>query len=186
MRAEARPGDGTARTGVNYCTAATFRAAAAALGDTRAMSLRYAWTLPDAAAFKALYDTTGWGPADRPAGFYAEALAGSWRACSVFDGEALIGFGRVISDGRLHAFITEMIVRPDHQQRGIGAVLLRELVAACHAAGISDIQLFCAEGRQAFYEKGGFLPRLPTRPGMQYAGPTSTPTSTPTLDRRPS
>ena len=132
------------------------------------MPLRYSAHSPDAAAFKALYDTTGWGPAERPAAFYAEALAASWRTCSCYDGDTLVGFGRVISDGRLHAFITEMIVRPAQQQRGIGAALLRELVAACRTAGVTDIQLFCAEGKEAFYRKGGFAPRLPTRPGMQY------------------
>lgn len=135
------------------------------------MPLRYSADPPDAAAFKALYDTTGWGPVDRPAAFYADALAGSWRSCSAYDGNALVGFGRVISDGRLHAFITEMIVHPDQQQRGIGAAILKRLVAACHAAGITDIQLFCAEGKEAFYRKGGFAPRLPTRPGMQYVNP---------------
>lgn len=134
------------------------------------MTLRYSPDLPDAAAFKALYDTTGWGPADRPAGFYAEALAASWRSCAAYDGEALVGFGRVISDGRLHAFITEMIVRPDQQQRGIGAAILKALIEACRTGGISDIQLFCAEGKEGFYRQGGFVPRLPSRPGMQYAG----------------
>ena len=125
---------------------------------------------PDPAAFKALYDSTGWGPAERPVAFYADALAGSWRTCSAYDGDTLVGFGRVISDGRLHAFITEMIVHPVHQQRGIGAAILRELIAACQAAGITDIQLFCAEGKEAFYRKGGFVPRPATRPGMQYVG----------------
>jgi ribosomal protein S18 acetylase RimI-like enzyme len=134
------------------------------------MTLRYSAAPPDAAAFKALYDTTGWGPVERPAGFYAEALAGSWRMCCAYDGEALVGFGRIISDGRLHAFITEMIIHPGRQQRGIGSTILRELVAACQAAGISDIQLFCAEGKEAFYRQGGFAPRAASRPGMQYEG----------------
>lgn len=133
--------------------------------------MRYSQHPPDPAAFKALYDTTGWGPAGRPAALYAEALAGSWRVCSAYEGDALVGFGRVISDGRLHAFITEMIVHPGRQQRGIGAAILIELIQACQAAGITDIQLFCAEGKEAFYRKAGFAPRLPTRPGMQYLNP---------------
>jgi ribosomal protein S18 acetylase RimI-like enzyme len=132
------------------------------------MPLRYSPQAPDATAFKALYDTTGWGPAERQVAFYADTLAASWRVCAAYDGDALVGFGRVISDGRLHAFITEMIVHPDHQQQGIGSAVLHDLISACQAAGITDIQLFCAEGKEAFYRKGGFAPRLPTRPGMQY------------------
>ncbi len=134
------------------------------------MPLRYSHETPGAAAFKDLYDTTGWGPVERTVGFYAEALVGSWRVCCAYDGDELVGFGRVISDGHLHAFITEMIVHPSQQQRGIGAAILSELINACRAAGITDIQLFCAEGKEAFYRKGGFVPRLPTRPGMQFMG----------------
>ncbi len=132
------------------------------------MPLNYCTEVPDAAAYKALYDTTAWSPVERPADFYAAALAGSWRFCAAYDDGVLVGVGRVISDGHLHGFITEMIVHPGHQQRGIGARILADLVAACHAAGVTDIQIFCAQGKEAFYRKGGFLPRPATRPGMQY------------------
>lgn len=124
---------------------------------------------PYAAAFLRLYDSTGWaGGVEREPEFYARALAGSWAQCAAYDGEELVGFGRVISDGVLHAFITEMIVLPVWQGRGLGAQLLDRLVQHCLQQGVRDIQLFCAEGKQSFYEKGGFTPRLPGRPGMQY------------------
>jgi len=55
--------------------------------------------LPSAEAFKALYDTTGWGPVAREAGFYQAALAGSWRSRSAYLDGRLLGFARVISDG---------------------------------------------------------------------------------------
>ncbi|MCZ8075154.1 MAG: GNAT family N-acetyltransferase [Paucibacter sp.] len=124
---------------------------------------------PDAAAFQRLYDSTGWaGGLQREPEFYARALTGSWAQCAAYAGEELVGFGRVISDGVLHAFITEMIVLPPWQGQGLGAQLLDRLVQHCLQQGLRDIQLFCAEGKQAFYEKGGFTPRLPGRPGMQY------------------
>lgn len=132
------------------------------------MKVRYEVHPPTAAAFKALYDTTGWGPADRPPAFYSEALAGSWATCSAYVGTELVGFGRVVSDGRLHAFITEMIVKPDFQGQGIGLAVLDRLVAHCVANQVTDIQLFCAEGKVDFYRKGGFEPRPPSKPGMQY------------------
>ncbi len=125
---------------------------------------------PAPEAFKALYDTTGWGPALRPAGFYAQALAGSWAQACAWDGERLCGFARVISDGCLHAFVTEMIIAPDWQGQGLGALLLDDLVQRCLAAGITDIQLFCARGKLDFYRKQGFEPRPVDGPGMQYMG----------------
>lgn len=123
--------------------------------------------LPSPAAFKALYDTTGWAPPGREADYYARALAGSWYSVSAYAGDELIGFARVISDGHLHAFITEMIVAPQFQSQGVGSQLLEAALAACRAAGITDVQLFCARGKLGFYEKHGFLPRPQDGPGMQ-------------------
>ena len=125
--------------------------------------------LPSAQAFKSLYDTTGWGAVSRDAAFYQAALAGSWRAHSAYADGQLIGFVRAISDGYLHAFITEMIVLPEYQAQGVGAALLAAIVADCQAAGPSDIQLFCAKGKSAFYQRHGFVSRPADAPGMQFA-----------------
>jgi hypothetical protein len=51
----------------------------------------------------------------------------------------MVGFGRIVTDQVLHAMIY-----------------------------IRDIQLFCARGKQAFYEKHGFVVRPIDAPGMQY------------------
>lgn len=130
------------------------------------------WQLRDEApapeAFKALYDSTGWGSGERPVADFARALAGSWACAAVYAGERLVGFGRVISDGCLHAYVNEMIVHPDWQSCGIGQALLQRLLARCEAAGIRDIQLFAARGKQAFYERQGFVARPVDAPGMQF------------------
>jgi GNAT superfamily N-acetyltransferase len=123
---------------------------------------------PTAAAFKALYDNTGWGHGERPEADFAQALVGSWACCSVFEAGRLVGIGRVISDGRLHAYVNEMIVAPSHQGRGIGREILRRLLGRCHAAGITDIQLFASSGKAGFYAAQGFVPRPDDRPGMQF------------------
>lgn len=123
---------------------------------------------PSSEAFKALYDSTGWDPISREASYYAGALAGSWWSWAAYCDGQLVGFARVISDGHLHAFITEMIVHPDFQRRGIGARLLSSLLTASHKAGISDIQLFSAKGKAAFYRRHGFVPRPDEAPVMQF------------------
>lgn len=125
---------------------------------------------PAPAAFKALYDTTGWGPATRQLAFYEQSLAGSWTSCAAYAGDQLAGYARVISDGKLHAFVTEMIIHPDFQRQGMGRRLLDALVQRCLAAGIADIQLFCARGKSEFYLRNGFVSRPADAPGMQYQG----------------
>ncbi len=125
---------------------------------------------PDPQAFKALYETTNWGPSDRPTEFYEAALAGSWTCVGVYSRDQLVGFGRVISDGKLHAFITEMIVHPNHQRQGIGKEILNTLLEYCQLNGVSDIQLFSAVGKAEFYRAQGFVARPELGPGMQYVG----------------
>ena len=132
------------------------------------MSINYTSDQPCAEAFKALYDTTGWGPISRKTAFYQDSLNGSWRSRSAYFGGQLVGFVRVISDGCLHAFITEMIVHPEFQHQGIGATLLSSILDDCRDAGISDVQLFSAKGKSIFYEKLGFSSRPEDSPGMQF------------------
>jgi len=129
-------------------------------------AVEYRDTAPDAAAFKALYDGTGWG--ERPVEDFARALAGSWAQWAAWQDGRLLGFARVISDGCLHAYIKEMIVQPEVQGMGIGRELLLRLLARCQAQGIRDIQLFAAAGKSGFYRALGFEPRPDNAPGMQY------------------
>lgn len=120
---------------------------------------------PSAREFKALYDQTGW--ADLPLSKFESALAGSWIVCTARerDGE-LIGMGRLISDGALHAFVTEMLVTDRARGNGVGARILQTLINAAKARGVSDIQLFAAQDRTGFYERNGFNRRPPDAPGM--------------------
>jgi len=134
------------------------------------MHITFSSEAPAAHSFKDLYDTTNWGPTERDVGFYADALRGSWASVAAYDGDRLVAFARTISDGKLHAFITEMIVDPDYQRRQLGEQLLKRLVDRCHASGIHDIQLFCAKGKADFYLKNGFSKRPDDAPGMQYIG----------------
>ena len=48
------------------------------------------------------------------------------------DGDQTIGTARLLDDGGLHASLWDLIVRPDHQRRGIGTALAR---AALDRAG---------------------------------------------------
>lgn len=51
---------------------------------------------------------------------------------SVYSQNKLIGCGRVISDGYLHAFITEMIIHPHYQRQSIGEEILNKLIQKSH------------------------------------------------------
>jgi GNAT superfamily N-acetyltransferase len=133
------------------------------------MAITYQESLPEPESFFGLYETTGWNEEyglDQDA--LSRGLAASWAAVSAYDGDRLVGFGRVLSDGVLHALIVEMIVEPAYQGRGIGRHVLEQLLDRCRAHGIRDIQLFCARGKAGFYERFGFVSRPDDAPGMEW------------------
>jgi GNAT superfamily N-acetyltransferase len=133
------------------------------------MSIAYHDVLPDSQSFFELFETTGWNrdyKLDEAA--LSEAILTSWTAVSAYDGDQLVGFGRVISDGILHAIIVDLIVRPTYQKHGIGGQILRRLVDRCRAHHVRDIQLFCARGKAGFYKHFGFVSRPQDAPGMEW------------------
>ena len=132
------------------------------------MSIILSDDLPGREAFFTLFESTGWNVEYQlEAEELHTALQQSWTMVSAYDGERLAGFGRIISDGILHALIVDLMVMPEYQGRGIGFSLLAELVARCRRAGIRDIQLFCARGQAGFYEQQGFRARPEDAPGME-------------------
>ena len=135
------------------------------------MAIDFRTDMPSQEQFWNLFQTTGWNDTYRlsPQELF-QAVSTNWFAVSAFGGDMLIGFGRVVSDGVLHAMIYEMIVLPEYQGQGIGAQILYMLIQRCLDANIRDIQLFCARGKRGFYEKFGFVARPDDAPGMQYIG----------------
>lgn len=128
-------------------------------------SARYSDELPAPEAFLRLFTSTGWATALPPERLVG-ALDASWHCVCAFDGDRLVGMGRTLSDGALHALIVEVIVEPGWQGRGVGRGIVERLVQRCRDAGIDQIQLFCAEGKRGFYESLGFAARPNGAPGM--------------------
>ena len=133
------------------------------------MYLQYKTDLPDSDQYFSLFESTGWNNKYllSKEEIYS-TLSKSFFNVSVYHLGKLVGFGRVISDGILHAMIYEMIIYPEYQGKGIGKEILNLLVKRCQASNIRDIQLFCAKGKRKFYEEFGFVVRPDDGPGMEY------------------
>ena len=131
-------------------------------------TIHYSFELPTAEQFAALFAPLGWFP-DRSIEQFRRSLAGSWCCVCAYDGDQLVGVGRAISDGVIHALLTEVAVAATHRRRGIGRTIVARLVEHCLEAGIRPIQLFAAAAKVPFYQRLGFEVREADRPGMQYA-----------------
>jgi len=104
----------------------------------------------------------------------AVSIKDSFYSVCAYDSDKLVGFGRFVSDGILHAMIYEMIVAPEYQRRNIGSQILKMLLNKCFELNIRDIQLFCAKGKRNFYERNGFAARPDDGPGMEYKSTRNT------------
>lgn len=132
------------------------------------MNINYTTNLPDIDQYFKLFETTGWNKEynlDKEQVF--EILLNSWYKVSAHKDDNLVGFGRIISDGIMHALILDMIVLPEFQNNGIGSIILNKLKIKCVSHNLGDIQLFSAKGKAGFYKKHGFTIRPGDAPGME-------------------
>lgn len=104
---------------------------------------------------EALYASLGWNSIRLSVTELNMMCLNSWYAVYAFEGQKLVGMGRVISDGVITGVICGLGVHPDYQSRGIGRRILHRLVEHCEKSRVFP-QLMCEEGLEPYYEKLGF------------------------------
>ena len=130
--------------------------------------IQYCKQPPDRKAYFALFETTGWNAKYQATSVdLARTIKNSWYTLSAYDEGQLVGFGRIVCDGVMHAMIFDLIVHPRHQRRGIGSEILKRLLLVCRENNITDVQLFAASGMAPFYAQHGFSHRPSDAPGME-------------------
>lgn len=100
----------------------------------------------------AVYRRTPLGKLDP--GKLRRAYSNSEVCCFAFNGEALVGGGRTISDDEAAATVCELVVAPEYQRQGIGRAILRSIL---RKLAVPKVILACVHGQQDFYRKEGFL-----------------------------
>lgn len=100
------------------------------------------------------------------------ALENSLLVAGAYEGERLVGMGRIVGDGAVICYVQDLIVCPEYQHQKVGSKVLDVLVQYVESLREEGSQmmlcLMCAKGREPFYEKHGFTAR-PTNdlgPGM--------------------
>ena len=70
-----------------------------------------------------------------------KSLENSFIMVTAYDNDALVGFGRIISDGIIHAYIVDVIIHPNYRGMGYGKYIRNELINKCKSFNIPDIQI---------------------------------------------
>lgn len=95
-----------------------------------------------------------------------QAAAGLQSACNAlacYDGEMCVGFARILWDGGYIAYLSDVIVRPEYQGKGLGQALVDGVVTAFFRripqGWKVKIILVASQGKEGFYKRLGFIER---------------------------
>jgi GNAT superfamily N-acetyltransferase len=107
-----------------------------------------------AGAVSDLREAVGWARLETE---QADELTGYWATIGGFDEhETLIAWCELLSDGKYHGVLLDVLVHPHWQKQGIGRALVKQAVAYLHAHNIRIIHVDFLPERSAFYERCGF------------------------------
>lgn len=99
------------------------------------------------------------------------ALTGSWSFCHVraTADDSAVAMGRVIGDGGWYFHIADMATLPAHQRRGLGRVVLANLLDGIRTRAPARpwVTLFADEPGRRLYASAGFTESAPASLGMQ-------------------
>lgn len=68
----------------------------------------------------------------------------------------IIAFSRVLSDGIFKAVLFDVIVRPDYRDKGIGKIMVEQLIDHPFLQSVKSIELYCPDRISGFYKSMGF------------------------------
>ena len=63
-----------------------------------------------------------------PANLVEKAINGSMINISIFDNNTCIGMGRIVGDGALKGMLTDIMVSPNYQKKGVGKLVVTSLI----------------------------------------------------------
>ena len=123
---------------------------------------------PDIGTYRHLRHEAGLSPKTTEAA--AIGLPNSLFAVQVFDGEIVVGMGRVIGDGGLFFQVVDIAVLPAYQGQGLGKQIMAAISDWLRAnVPESGFVSLLADGEaQHLYAHYGFVPTAPASIGMRY------------------
>nr|YP_009500349.1 GCN5-like N-acetyltransferase [Gracilariopsis heteroclada]AXE43511.1 GCN5-like N-acetyltransferase [Gracilariopsis heteroclada] len=106
-----------------------------------------------------LCDSVGW--VRRPLKKVKIAIDNSFLTVSIFyeykKEKYLIGFARATSDTSFNATIWDVVIHPDFQGKGLGKILIHQVIKYLRYSDISTITLFADPQVVSFYKQLGFI-----------------------------
>lgn len=125
------------------------------------MQITYIQRTPTADEFNILTEAVGWGK--RKNEIVEEALSNTLCSICAYDGEKLIGYGRIIGDKTIFLYIQDVMIIPEYQGKKIGTGIMNTLLEKINEYKKVNPEirtyLGASKGRESFYERFGFISR---------------------------
>ena len=122
------------------------------------MSIKYVERFPTPAEYNMLTEAVGWGT--RKESIIEEALKNTLYSLCVYDGNKLIGYGRLLGDKTIFLYIHSVMVLPEYQGKHIGTGIINKLLEQIneYKKVNPDIRTYlgASKGKEGFYERFGF------------------------------
>lgn len=87
---------------------------------------------------------------------FAEIVGCTYLTSACYDGNLLVGYVDVLSDGVEDALIRNLVVHPAYQRKGIGLKLIRKVANRLKTDQIKTINVLFEPELTEFYKKAGF------------------------------
>lgn len=125
------------------------------------MKVKYISRKPEVKEYNRLTDSVGWGIRDEE--IIQQALENTLYSLCVYDGDRLIGYGRIIGDKTIFLYIQDIMVIPEYQGKKIGTGIMTELLKKVeeYKKVNPNIRTYlgASKGKEDFYKKFGFVSR---------------------------
>lgn len=125
------------------------------------MHMKFVEKIPTPDEFNALTDAVDWGKRDNK--IIDEALKNTLYSLCVYNGDKLIGYGRIIGDKTIFLYIHDVMVIPEYQGKKIGTKIMENLLEQIekYKKVNPEIRTYlgASKGKEGFYEKFGFVSR---------------------------
>jgi ribosomal protein S18 acetylase RimI-like enzyme len=104
-----------------------------------------------------LRESVGW---NKMYNSFKESLDKFYCYICCFDGDELIGFIDIVSNGITDAYLQDLVVKPSYQGKGIGKTLINMAIEKIKSDGIYMIGVIFDKKLLGFYKKFGFFPLM--------------------------
>lgn len=85
------------------------------------------------------------------------AFEATHTVCFAYLGDELVGLGRALSDGEYQAAVYDLCILPEHQGKGLGDAMLKDIM---RRSGAEHVILYAKPGKEGFYRRRGFARML--------------------------